>query len=256
MSVPYFEAVHFVRKALLIFFLTVTGYFRAELASSGVEASLLQAVLSLLVNPGFFIVLCKTKPLVYFPCSFLKNHNLNNFAELLGAGATVAGNIIAVIGTFSPNNQQLINILGTTFAIVNLTFVTIFLYGFYVDTRKTRKDKQALLSSQSSLEDGRATSPWLLKKELEKVEKKWQGEEIGGEDESNLKIVFGEYRALLDRMNAAISNHTGKALAEFEGLGEIAKNKELGFCKKILASIEKEATLNPMQVQSVQVQSA
>ncbi|GMH51060.1 hypothetical protein TrLO_g3552 [Triparma laevis f. longispina] len=79
-----------------------------------------------------------------------------------------------------------------------------------------------------------------LKKELEKTEKEWEGKEVGGEvsaevtmgehrnildrkgKESDLKIVFAEYRALLDRVNVAVSNHTGKALAELEGLEDIA----------------------------------
>ena len=76
-----------------------------------------------------------------------------------GAGATLAGNLLALIGSISPNNQGLVNVLGTIFAIMNLSFLVVFIYGFYVDMKKTGKYKQALIKSQTEdFEDGRTTS--------------------------------------------------------------------------------------------------
>ncbi|GMH96245.1 hypothetical protein TrVE_jg6460 [Triparma verrucosa] len=158
-SVPYFEAIHFLRKALLILLMTVPSFLRSTLESVGVDASVVQAFFSLLVNVGFFFIVWKTEPLVYFPCSLLKNRNLNNLAELVGCGATIAGNLLALIGSFSPYNQGIVNVLGTIFAIVNLSFVVVFFFGFYLDMKRTNKEKQALIErSQSSAEEGGVTS--------------------------------------------------------------------------------------------------
>ena len=148
---PYFEAIHFLRKALLILLMTVPSFLRSTLESVGVDASVVQALFSLLVNVGFFFIVWKTEPLVYFPCSLLKNRNLNNLAELVGCGATIAGNLLALIGSFSPYSQGIVNVLGTIFAIVNLSFVVVFFFGFSLDMKRTNKEKQALIErSQSS----------------------------------------------------------------------------------------------------------
>ncbi|GMH99753.1 hypothetical protein TrVE_jg3920 [Triparma verrucosa] len=111
-SMPYFEAVHFLSKALLIFSITVLG----ALFRGNVEAALIQALSSLLINTSFFSIIWKTKPQIYFPCSLIKNKNINNLAELTGAGATIVGNLLAVIGSFF--SQIVVNDLGIIFAII------------------------------------------------------------------------------------------------------------------------------------------
>ncbi|GMH85930.1 hypothetical protein TL16_g10384 [Triparma laevis f. inornata] len=198
-SVPYFEAIHFIRKALLICSMTVLGFYTDELASAGVEASLLQALTSVLINAGFFAILWKSKPLVFFPCSLLKNQNLNNLAELL------AGNFLALIGSIS-NNQDAVNILGTIFAIVDLFFVssvedgrtTSFSRAESISEKLAVSVKEAEVDSNGTLvslamvgEKGKkeliAELPFIrsqftlaLEKELEKAEKEWKGK---GEEE-------------------------------------------------------------------------
>ncbi|GMH69583.1 hypothetical protein TL16_g05195 [Triparma laevis f. inornata] len=256
----------------------------------------------MLINATFFTIVWKTKLLVFFPCSLFKDRNLNNLAELLGAGATLAGNLLTLTGSISPNNHGLVNVLGTIFAIMNLSFLVVFVYGFYVDMKKTGKDKQALIKSQTEeFEDGRTTSmsraesiseklagsvkeaevdfdnmlvslamvgekgkeqvaaelPFIrpqvvlaLRKELEKTEKGWKGKEekeIGevnfGVRTVDLKIVLGEYRDLLERVNVAVSNYTGKSISELEGLEDIAKGNGFEFCLKILAGVEASASM-------------
>ncbi|GMH48345.1 hypothetical protein TL16_g02227 [Triparma laevis f. inornata] len=130
--------------------MTVLGIYRAELANTGFEAAFFQALSGLLINAGFFVILWATKSLIHYPCSLLKNQDLNQLAELVGTGATLAGSILSVIGSFSPNNQDLINVIGT-FAIMNLSFVAVFVYGFYVDMK--RRNAQALLGGGRRVDD-------------------------------------------------------------------------------------------------------
>lgn len=89
-----------------------------------------------------------------------QNQNVNNLAGLVGAGATIAGNLLALIGSFSPYNTVIVNVLGILFTTINVCFLSIFFYGFYVDMKKSNEQKQSLLlrNSQASFEDGTATS--------------------------------------------------------------------------------------------------
>ncbi|GMH79835.1 hypothetical protein TrLO_g11824 [Triparma laevis f. longispina] len=185
------------------------------------EANLLQALSSLLINAGFFAILWKTKPLVYFPCSLLKNQNLNNLAELRGAGATLAGNFLVLIGSTSPYNQGLMNVLKTIFAIINLAFLAVFLYGFYIDIKKTKEEKQFLLKSQSSVEDGRATSFSRAESVSEKLA-------------DSVKEAEADFDGILVSLAMDLAEHTGKSASDLEGLDDITKDKGFDFCQKIL----------------------
>jgi len=136
-SMAYFEAIHLFRKALLILGMTVPAYLSSNLADTGVNASLIQALTGLLINIGFFALVWATRPYAPYPCSLFRNNDLNNLAELAGAGVTVAGSILAVIGSFSPYNQDLMNLLGLIFAVMNLSFVVVLACGFQVDINRT-----------------------------------------------------------------------------------------------------------------------
>ncbi|GMI16740.1 hypothetical protein TrLO_g3666 [Triparma laevis f. longispina] len=46
------------------------------------------------------------------------------------------------------------------------------------------------------------------------------------------------YRALLERVNADLAEHTGKSISELEGLEDITKGNIFEFCQKILAGAE------------------
>ena len=110
----HFESYHMIRKAMLI--LTVitpsaTGHLAASFA----------------VNLVFLLVVICTKPLICFPSTTFKSCNLYLLSELSGATVTHLGNLLALIGAIS-DNQDVINMLSATFAILNVFFaVTFFL---------------------------------------------------------------------------------------------------------------------------------
>ena len=85
-GVPYFEAVHMLRKASLI------------LATTVQPDPTIQAALSLSVNFVFLILFLFLQPMVHYPSSYFKGWNLFHLVELLSGGATVSGNIMAIIG--------------------------------------------------------------------------------------------------------------------------------------------------------------
>ncbi|GMH94253.1 hypothetical protein TrST_g13685 [Triparma strigata] len=85
-----------------------------------------------------------------------------------------------------------------------------------------------------------------LKKVLEKMEKEWEGKEekLGSTNFAlrvvNLKIVLAEYRNILERINITVANYTGRGIAEFKGLINIAKEEGLDFTHELLASLEEK----------------
>ncbi|GMI07480.1 hypothetical protein TrVE_jg8427 [Triparma verrucosa] len=159
-DMPFFEVVHMIRKALLILFMST-------LATHPIA----QAVLCFIVNAGFVAVLWKTKPLVFFPCTLVKNQNLYLLSEMLGACVTLAGSFLALVGAAS---QSAVNALGTLFAVINISFTVLFFYGFHVDMHRSDEGKKSLLSRNTTAfdaADGRRMSTSLerndsLKKKL------------------------------------------------------------------------------------------
>ncbi|GMI02902.1 hypothetical protein TrVE_jg11450 [Triparma verrucosa] len=150
-SMPYFEAIQMLRKAALIFTLSMSGVLGLS--------PLAQSLFCFSINFIFFIVLYFTEPLIYYPCSLFKNRNLNNLSELLGAGVTLAGSILALVGALSKNNQGTVNILGIIFVIINVTFASTFFYAYHVDVKRTAEVKAALIiESASTNKDGMTTS--------------------------------------------------------------------------------------------------
>lgn len=62
-----------------------------------------------------------------------------------------------MIGSLFPNKTA-VKVIGTIFAIINISFIVIFLIGFYLDMKMTKQERQSLLASQSSIEEGSITS--------------------------------------------------------------------------------------------------
>ncbi|GMH93493.1 hypothetical protein TrST_g8404 [Triparma strigata] len=149
-----------------------------------------QAVLCFIVNAGFVAVLWKTKPLIFFPCTLIKNQNLYLLSEMLGACVTLAGSFLALVGAAS---QSAVNALGTLFAIINISFTVLFFYGFHVDMHRSDEDKKSLLSrntTASDAADGRRMSTSLerndsLKKKLN------QSVKAAEEEWDNIIIALG-----------------------------------------------------------------
>jgi hypothetical protein len=86
---PWFEAVHLIRRGLLI----ATG--------SMLKDALAQSSAHIVVNLGFLVTLVKLRPLFFFPCSLLKKYgevNLFFLSESLGATAATLGSVLAFVG--------------------------------------------------------------------------------------------------------------------------------------------------------------
>ena len=87
-----------------------------------------------------------SQPVIHFQSSTFPGYNLFLLFELSGATATLLGNVLALIGATSTNNQFTINALGITFAILNVTFASAFFVLFYMDTKRLEKERNALLA--------------------------------------------------------------------------------------------------------------
>ena len=105
--------------------------------------AVLQSVSYFLINTSFLLLLCRLKPLIYYPCSFIKDKNLFLLAEVLGASISVLGNILALIGSFS--SQTAVNGVGLTFALINAAFSFCFAVGYGRDLKKTKNSLSAIL---------------------------------------------------------------------------------------------------------------
>ncbi|GMH52468.1 hypothetical protein TrST_g5616 [Triparma strigata] len=294
-SMPYFEAIQMLRKAALIFTLSMSGVLGLS--------PLVQSLSCFSINFIFFILLYFTEPLVYFSCSLLKNRNLNNLSELLGAGVTLAGSILAVIGAISKNNQDTVNVLGILFVIVNVTFAATFFYGFHVDMKRTAEAKAALTersptinkdgmttsltrdysislklkiavkeaeedfdevigfiaSTEGKVKDEIATEMGLVRsqvivainnelKSAQKMLRKKQNENTEHDDEADQKLIFTEYKNMLDRVNADFSEHTKQSISELDDFAAIAKRGRFEFLDYLRILDITLSTPNPLDL--------
>jgi hypothetical protein len=290
-SMPYFEAIQMLRKAALIFTLSMSGVL-------GVNARG-QSFFCLFINLIFLLVLYSTAPLVYYPCSLFKNRNLNNLSEHLGAGVTLAGSVLAIIGAHSENSQSTVNVLGIIFVIINVTFAATFFYSFYVDMKRTEQVKADLIESEPTInKDGMTTSLTrdhsislkladpvkeaekdfdevigfiartegkfkakivaemglirsqvvvAIKTELREAQKIWRRKEkekeITSNYEDDLKLIFTEYKNMLDRVNVDFSEHTKRPIAELDDFTAIAKQGRFDYFLDNLRILD--VTLSP-----------
>ncbi|GMH77196.1 hypothetical protein TrST_g6533 [Triparma strigata] len=295
-SMPYFEAIQMLRKAALIFTLSMSGVLGLS--------PLAQSLFCFSINFIFFIVLYFTEPLIYYPCSLFKNRNLNNLSELLGAGVTLAGSILALVGALSKNNQGTVNILGIIFVIINVTFASTFFYAYHVDVKRTAEVKAALIiESASTNKDGMTTSLTrddsislklaksvkegeedfdevigfiartegkfkakvvaemglirsqvvvAIENELKNAHKRWKKEQNVKENTSNddesLRIIFTEYKNMLDRVNADFSEHTKQPISELDDFAAIAKRGRFDFLDKLRILDITLSTPNPLNL--------
>ncbi|GMH96561.1 hypothetical protein TrST_g9347 [Triparma strigata] len=122
----WFEAVHMVRKALLI------------LSTVFLPSTSLEAALSLVINLAFLAILVRTEPLVFYPCSLFPGKNLFLLSEILIAATTAFGSFLALVGSLSGSTSA-VNALGIIFVLVNSSFAAAFLWGYHLDINKRDK---------------------------------------------------------------------------------------------------------------------
>ena len=122
-----------------------------------IPSAIMHSAASFAINFVFLLVVMYTKPLIRFPSTTFKGYNLYLLSELSGATVTLLGNLLAPIGATS-DNQDVINVLGATFAILNVSFAVAFFFAFERDIRQAEKDRKSLLNSQSSNDRGSGTS--------------------------------------------------------------------------------------------------
>ena len=119
-EVPYFEAVHMLRKALLIMMATV------------LSTSISQALASFAVNAIFLLILYVKEPMVYYPSSFFKGRNLFLLVEMLSTCTSLVGNGATV------SSPAVVTSIGLVFAIVNISFGVLLFFGYASDTKKMK----------------------------------------------------------------------------------------------------------------------
>ena len=139
-AMAYFESFHMIRKALLI-------------AAVIIPSAIIHSAVNFAINLVFLLVVMRTKPLIRFPSTTFKGYNLYLLSELSGATVT----LLALIGAIS-DNQDVINILGATFATLNVSFAVAFFFAYHRDLRQAEKDRTSLLNSQSPIDSGRGAS--------------------------------------------------------------------------------------------------
>jgi hypothetical protein len=144
-KVPYFEAYHMIRKALLILVTTVF------------PTSVMQAIWSCVVNVLFFLVLYRKEPMIHYPSSFFKGRSLFTLAELLSAATSLVGNILAIIGALADDSKS-VNFVGLVFAVVNISFGVLLFFGYAMDTRKRRSTVAPELRADGEIEGSRSQS--------------------------------------------------------------------------------------------------
>ena len=122
----HFETYYMLRKALLI--LISADVFTDAPAHS---------FASVLINGFFLFLVWCFKPVIHFPSSTFPGYNLFLISELAGAAATLLGNVFALIGSTSDDNQGMKDVLGVFFAVLNVTFATFFFTLFQVDRKRS-----------------------------------------------------------------------------------------------------------------------
>ncbi|GMH97848.1 hypothetical protein TrVE_jg3179 [Triparma verrucosa] len=90
--------------------------------------------------------------MVFYPCSLFENKNLYHLAEMVGAGMTLVGNILAFVGSVSttlmPNKQGIVNVIGVGFVCFNVIFIVVFMYGYHIDIRRSEKLRRLMKKSK------------------------------------------------------------------------------------------------------------
>ncbi|GMH93943.1 hypothetical protein TrST_g2597, partial [Triparma strigata] len=119
----YFEAIHMIRKALLI------------IMSVFLNNTKIEVFYGFTVNVTFLLILLYFRPLVWYPCSLFPGSNLFLLSEVSSASTTTFGSFLAVIGAFNPN-QGAIFALGVIFVATNTLFALSFVYSYHVDMNK------------------------------------------------------------------------------------------------------------------------
>ena len=157
-DVPYFEAVHMLRKALLILFTTV---FLTPIT---------QGLASFAVNAVFLLILYVKDPLVYYPSSFFKGRNLFFLVEMLSTCTSLVGNSLAIVGA-AVSSPAAVTSIGVVFALVNISFGVLFFFGFASDTTMKVKSVTPVLQGFNEVEGGSRSQ--MLAGGVLKVETEW-----------------------------------------------------------------------------------
>ncbi|GMH47040.1 hypothetical protein TrVE_jg7110 [Triparma verrucosa] len=119
----YFEAIHMIRKALLI------------IMSVFLNNTKIEVFYGFTVNVTFLLILLYFRPLVWYPCSLFPGSNLFLLSEVSSASTTTFGSFLAVIGAFNPNKGAIFA-LGVIFVATNTIFALSFVYSYHVDMNK------------------------------------------------------------------------------------------------------------------------
>jgi len=108
---PYFEAVHMLRKAALIFSCTVF------------PSSLTQGCLCLGINAVFLAFFVWKRPMLEYPSTVFKGYNLYALLEATSAMTTMMGCCLAIIGSVAPGASW----IGGAFVVVHAAYVALFM---------------------------------------------------------------------------------------------------------------------------------
>ena len=193
-KVPYFEAYHMIRKALLILVTTVF------------PTSVMQAIWSFVVNVLFFLVLYRKEPMIHYPSSFFKGRSLFTLAELLSAATSLVGNILAIIGALADDSKS-VNFVGLVFAVVNISFGVLLFFGYAMDTRKRRSTVAPELRADGEIEGSRSQSMIkAVSANVQRIEMEWNTQcafiaasEEGSKEKTQMKKEIGLVRSKLEQ---------------------------------------------------------
>ena len=140
-SMCWFEAVQMLRKAALI---TASAFPYSRLLTeswtiNGIEIDevleqRIQGWSVLCINFGFLLLFLYSRPMVKEPSRIIKNLNLFSAAEALSITITIAGNVLAMIGSYQ---SQTVYAVGVIFALLNFLFAFSFLAVFALEIRKS-----------------------------------------------------------------------------------------------------------------------
>ena len=97
----------------------------------------------------FLLLVYLTRPAIYFPSSTFRGYNLFLLSELSGGTVALLDSFLALIGATSINNQEAINALGITFAVLNMIFSFSFFALLHVDTSRSSEERKVLLEANS-----------------------------------------------------------------------------------------------------------
>ena len=157
-EVPYFEAIHMVRKLLLILMTTVFS------------TSLVQSIMSFVINAVFLAVLKFKDPMVYYPSSFFKGKNLFILVEMLSTTTSLVGNLLAILGAMTSSNDT-VTAIGTVFAIMNISFGFLLFFGYAMDTKKIK----STVAPEIAASEGSRSQSMIkaVSNDVQSIEKEW-----------------------------------------------------------------------------------